>query len=420
MAIIRTTIMKFRIKKPNSLLITVIITICVFISCNTDSTAVAQDNHNTKEEIDLGKGLYPNLPNSLITRSGLKVEDIATWENIRRKEIMQIFTDSIYGRSPKQNEYTANINLLSTTPIFEATAVRKMVEFTITGPKGIHTYKAPLYLPNSENKVPVIILINHRSSITGTTPNSGFFPFQSVLLPRGYGAAVINVDEVAMDDRTDWDKGIIDAFDMFGLYDWKCLSAWTFAVSRMIDYLETDDAVDITKIGVIGHSRGGKASMWAGAQDQRIALTCANDAGLGGDKLVRRAQGALLERIGRVFPRWYSTKATEYANQDQTLPFDWHQLTSTIAPRLLATGAASKDGNADPVGQFHTLVFTQPVFALYGKADIKWTVDDAPNRSSTQSILLENGNIHHHLRIGEHDLKIEDWNYYLDFADRNL
>jgi hypothetical protein len=369
---------------------------------------------------DLDLGLFPNLPDPLVMENGQKVESVADWELIRRPEILNIFRDSIYGRSPKPDEYKCVFSVKSVTPIANKTAVRKMIEFSITGPNGTHTFELPVYIPKSDKKVPIFILMSHRARIADTINTSGNFPINNLLLPRGYAAAVINASDFNEENAATYRIGLLEKFNMNRIYDWKSLSARAFVASRMIDYLETDPDVDATKIAIIGHSRSGKAAMWAGAQDERIALTCANDAGLGGDKLVRNAKGALLEKATRVSSRWWAGKIEDFAGKDTTLSFDWHELVSTIAPRLLATASASKDGNADPNGQFYTLVFAQPVFALYGKAEILWTVNDAPDLSSPTSVVLENGNIHHHMRIGKHDLSLEDWGYYLDFADKMM
>lgn len=406
-----------------------IIAVIFLVSCSGASENSMQDDtidltgdngNNPNQDIDISGGLYPNLPDLLTTKSGLKIEDIATWESVRRPEILNIFRDSVYGRMPKIGEYTSATSVVENTPLTNGNGVRKVVEFAITGPNGTYSFRLPVYLPNNNQKAPIFILINHRSKIFGLDPNSGYFPLDFIF-SKGYGAAVINVDDFTEDNNVRYRTGLIEQFNMTGTYDWKCLSSWAFVTSRMVDYLETDANVDASKISVIGHSRSGKAAMWAGAHDERIALTCPNNAGIGGDKLVRYTNqwAQDLYNTYRIFPHWYANKFGDYANMDKTLPFDFHQLASLIAPRLIANGSASQDGNAGPEGQFHTVALAQPVFALYEKAEIIWTVKDAPRRNSTIDVIMENGNIHHHMRVGEHDLKTQDWKYYINFADEH-
>lgn len=371
------------------------------------------------QQVDPDTILYPNLSDPLVTEAGQIVNDISTWESIRRGEILEIFTDEVYGRSPQPGEYTCSFSVVSTTLIAKGTAVRKMIQISITGPNGMHTFQAPVYLPIKSEKVPVFILINHRAPISETSSKIGYFPLDSIILPRGYGAAVINVFEVA-EDNANYREGIINEFNLNGPNDWKAIAAWSFAASRLADYLVKDPDIDATKLAVIGHSRGGKASIWTGAQDERIALTCVNNAGCTGDRLMKGSWqwGETIEKINSRFPHWFSTKYNDYNGQDKNLPFDFHQLVSLIAPRLIAQGTASADDWADPVAQFHSLVFAQPVFALYGKTTTTWQAGDAPDKSNP--IVMQNGNLQAHQRIGKHDMKVEDWIYYLDFADKHF
>jgi len=131
------------------------------------------------------KSMYPGLPDPLVTDAGKKVRNISTWENTRRDEILNIFTDSVYGRSPQPGAFTSSSSVVSTTSIANGTAERKMVRISLKGPKGTHTFEAPVYLPDQTGKVPVFILINHRAPIYETSSTSGFFLLDNVILTRG-------------------------------------------------------------------------------------------------------------------------------------------------------------------------------------------------------------------------------------------
>ena len=59
-------------------------------------------------------------------------------------------------------------------------------------------------------------------------------------------------------------------------------------VSRIIDYFETDSAVDAKRIAIQGHSRLGKTVLWASAKDPRFAAMFSSCSGEMGAALARR------------------------------------------------------------------------------------------------------------------------------------
>jgi hypothetical protein len=128
----------------------------------------------------------------------------------------------------------------------------------------------------------------------------------------------------------------------------------------------------------------------------------------------RQPKAETVAIINRQFPHWFCENYRRYNDHEDQLPVDQHMLAALIAPRLLAIGSASQDLWADPEGEYLTAVHASPVYELLGvpglKAD-RWPPPDSPR---------QDGRISYHVRSGRHNLTLQDWNYYMDFADRQM
>ncbi|MEZ6078950.1 MAG: hypothetical protein R3C56_25735 [Pirellulaceae bacterium] len=186
---------------------------------------------------------------------------------------------------------------------------------------------------------------------------------------------------------------------------WGSIAAWAWGLSRLLDALETQDMhVDARRVSVVGHSRLGKTSLWAGANDERFMAVISNDSGCGGAALSRRAVGETVARINRSFPHWFCPNFHQYDGKENSLPIDQHQLLALIAPRLLYVASASQDRWADPHGEFLSLDLAREVFAK---------LPATKSERSDQSNLKRIG---YHLRDGQHDITEWDWAHYIRFA----
>ena len=259
---------------------------------------------------------------------------------------------------------------------------------------------------------------------------SGFFPVEEIVR-RGYAAAVFKNTELASDAyfptyAADGTAVIQDppfTNDVYACWapertreSWGAISVWAWGASRVLDWLETMPEVDAKRVAVVGHSRGGKTSLWAVASDSRFAMACVNDSGCCGAKLnhVAVSMSETIQQDNNNNPHWFARSYRQFDGRDAWLPYDQHWIAALIAPRLLCIASASNDTGAGPWGEFLTARYASPAWELYGK---KGLVEDRPYAIGRA---FQEGSVGYHLRPGGHDLAQYDWDRYLDFADRHL
>jgi acetyl esterase/lipase len=178
-----------------------------------------------------------------------------------------------------------------------------------------------------------------------------------------------------------------------------------------MDYFEKDADIDAEKVTVVGHSRGGKAALWAAAQDRRFAMCVSNNSGNTGAALSRRDFGESIKMINTSFPHWFNTNYKKFNDKEDLLPVDQHMLIALIAPRPIYATNASKDLWADPVGTFLALKQAEKVYALYS---IKSLLSAHPPQVNQPTV---NAHLAYHNRKGVHDLTPYDWNNFIKFAN---
>ena len=186
---------------------------------------------------------------------------------------------------------------------------------------------------------------------------------------------------------------------------------WAWALSRAVDYLETNPRVDSKRIAVLGFSRLGKTAMWAGAQDERIALVVSNASGAGGVALSKRIFGETVADLMNKFTRWFCPNFRQYAKNEAALPMDQHELAALIAPRPLLITSGTEDLWSDPKGEFLGGLGADPVYRLLGTDGLSQKEQPAPGQ-------LVDSRIGYFLRVGRHDVTLEDWQAMLTYADR--
>ena len=366
---------------------------------------------------------YPNLPDALTLKNGRKVTDAATWRT-RRAEIIEDFEREIYGRRPA-NLPKVSWQVVKTTR--EANGSVATVTKQLLGRVDNAAYpaitvniQATLTLPaDARGRVPVIIQFGGGAFELPTTVSTSANPcqlpgpargrgvppaaaasqgqaptpqeptWQQQILSRGWGYVNLNIGSIQGDCGAGLQAGIIGLVNKGQprkLDDWGVLSAWGWGASRVLDYLETDAAIDASRAGVQGHSRAGKAALLAMALDERFAIGYISSSGHGGAKLHRRKYGETVENMATRFYYWMGATYLKYTGRWDAMPVDSHELIAACAPRPVfisagnGPGPVKADGTVeindawvDPRGSFMAAVAAGPVYRLLGRKDLGTT-----------------------------------------------
>lgn len=367
------------------------------------------------------------LPDPLSGAEG-QVTDQAGWEALRA-ETLQRFRDHVYGHVPPEAD-AAKVTFTPLAHYDGVNLVGKRIEARVTAGGSDFTFPVLIYqpkLPSDAGPFPAIVMIHNREFpdlVNLVERPSAFAPVEAIV-KRGYAVAIFHTSHVDPDRKDGFRDGIRGFFARVNHGeeadesvrqpgDWGSLTAWAWGASRVLDYLETLPGIDASRVAVIGHSRGGKTSAWAAASDPRFAAALVNESGCGGAALSRRRFGETISRITSSFPHWFCGRLNDYADSEERLPVDQHQLMALIAPRAVAVASAAEDLWADPKGEYLSLYHAGPVFALHGLETFEQPT--VPPLGQPRFV----GQTGYFIRPGGHGLHEGDWVQYLDFLDERL
>ncbi len=265
-------------------------------------------------------------------------------------------------------------DLLGTIDVSSYPAVR-------TAPVIAGTVRMPLEGVSANENIPLIIGFGGRVDLT----------LWEAMAPLGIGVMSFNLNALQPDngaELTSYLIGLLNKGNWRKPDDWGTLVAWSWGVSRILDYIENNKTgIDPARIGVTGHSRYGKAAIVAMAWEPRLAIGFPSSSGSLGVVPARRHWGQDLEDSAADNEyHWMAGNFMKYvgvhpSSTDGYMPrkvldlkVDAESLVALCAPRPILIGSGSEvpgDAWVDPYGQYLVAVAASPVYELLGKKGVR-------------------------------------------------
>lgn len=390
------------------------------------------------------------LPDPLLKADGTRVATAFEWMTSQRAKILDMFKKYEYGEILPRPEKMWFELLTQKDDALDGVAIRREIRIHVAMANGREaSFDMLLYLPKEalEKPVPAFLGLNFKGN-HATTFESDVTPtgldvmnglpaeeidkhrgcqerrwcFKETVL-RGYASATICYHTIFR-DQTGYAQDSVfrlfyDQVDMMEVGEkYTPIGAWAWGLSRGLDCLCAQPEIRPQAVAVHGHSRLGKTSLWAGAVDTRFAMVISNCSGCCGGALHRRKFGENLSQhfqyhLDIKVPVWFVNRLDNYLWREEELPFDQHELLALAAPRPLAIATATKDEDADPKGEFLAAKAASEVYGLFGSEGLPAAEMPAPDINIT-------GAISFHYRTGIHDQTWQDWEHYLELADKFL
>ena len=331
------------------------------------------------------------LPDPFLKPDGKRLTSKEEWEE-QRQYIKSMLVHYQYGEMPPTPKDVIVKETLS-EEIYKGTAIRKLYTLTLKRNGKSFDFRFGLIKPKGNGPFPVIIKNDREINQIPDEINLD-------AIKRGYIMCQYIRTDLSLDDKNLELTRNNGVFPLYPEYNWGTIAAWAWGYQLIIDYFEKLDFIDIHKIVLTGHSRGGKTAFCGGIYDERIAITAPNSSGLGGTASHRYFElGQDEQTIGHASianAHWWTPEFFKMAGFESRIPYDTHFGKAIIAPRAFFNAHALQDYWANPFGTFLTFEAAKKVYNWLGVGD----------------------NIKMHWRTGGHNQGIIDLLALLDFSDQ--
>ena len=368
---------------------------------------------------------FYEIQDPLLNIDGKRITTKEEWLTIRRPQIMGVFASTIYGRIPApESPLEVDYEVLSEdTAFFDGRCTRKHILARYSNPRGSVAMHIAVFTPNHvSGPVPTLLRLGFGDARGDNIEMENIQAYGKLrngtplidLFDRGFGFAYIKGGEV-IPDEINFGRSVQKLYyrgqqSMPRADEWGVLAGISWQLSRAMDYLETDKDVDPSKVAILGFSKLGKSTLWAGALDTRFAMVMSQNSGCAGAALWKRKFGENLKYMSR-FPHWLCENAKKYIGREEDLPVDQHLLIACIAPRPVYIMSGIDDMWADNMGEYLSAHHATPVYELFG---LKGQASRERPRVNEPA---EDRALSYCVRSGAHGYESTDWVRYINFMD---
>lgn len=343
----------------------------------------------------------------------------------RRREMRTLLEHYAVGRAPPAPDNLRS-SVVETRALNQGTVDYRRVRIEF-GPANVAHLELGVFTPQSSGRLPVVVFPGGTPPGAEARSRLPLGPGQqqdsaaprldaeavardNPALKRGFAYVVFNPNDLAENTRLRGADGSLAFAERrlngaYSSYKWGVLGTWAWGLSRVVDYLVTDPAIDPERIVVSGFSDGAKAAMIAGALDERIAMVAPIASGAGGVGTYRHSGAGndnvsteTFDRLLQTEPQLFAARLQNFRGHPERLPFDQHFFPALVAPRLFLALESETDPEASETAIKRSILSAKPAFALMG----------VPERLGV------------HWSNRPHEVSGEDWDVLLTFAQHHL
>ncbi|WP_296704382.1 acetylxylan esterase [Algoriphagus sp.] len=421
----------------------------IFIYClNSFAFAQAQDPPTVVAgfPVNYDEDAIPpyTLPDLFTLENGKKVTDSKTWLKNRRPELLEAVAALQYGKTPPAPRKIEFDVVEKEGDAFNGKAIRRQVRIYLTENSKDHPMDLLVYLPKNSNKaVPIFFTISFTANsqtvddaevrigeiwnregqkVKADQPSRFRATNVEQFIDEGYGFATVYYGDIDPDFKDGFEHGIRKEFLKPGETkpkddEWGTISAWSWGLSRAMDYFEKDNQIDQDRVALMGVSRLGKTVLWTGIRDPRFKMIIASCSGEGGAALARRDYGENIKHMSDPsrYAYQFAPNYHEYSTHVEDFPFDAHSLVAMIAPRPILLQTGNTDYWSDPKGEFLAAQEASKVYQLFGENGPE--ENEMPPAGDTS--LLEN-KLGYYMHEGGHGTIPSDYPVFIQFMKKFL